>query len=249
MEPPPEHGGTHAIAARRYKQRMRPGSGVTALCLSEQHRPPLLNIETSHLERTTIQGDDTFFAPLAPQTQRAFGPSDGLHIECCELRDTGARCIEQLEHCRIAQSRGRRGIRRLEQCLDLLSRKDARQVARQLGRCDSRDRITLDNPLGSHPPIERANGRQMRRKRSGSHLLTRKLGKIATNGAHVGSESIDILALAPGSKALQSRAIGSHRVGRKSLDTCDIGDKRVDGVVQVKGYDRSPPNRSGRVAR
>lgn len=32
----------------------------------------------------------------------------------------------------------------------------------------------------------------MRRKRSGSHLLTRKLGKIATNGAHVGSESIDI---------------------------------------------------------
>jgi hypothetical protein len=42
----------------------------------------------------------------------------------------------------------------------------------------------------------------VRRKRSGSHLLTRKLGKIATNGAHVGSESINILALAPGSKAL-----------------------------------------------
>lgn len=89
----------------------------------------------------------------------------------------------------------------------------------------------------------------MRRKRSGSHLLTRKLGKIATNGAHVDSESIDILALAPGSKALQPRAICRHRVGRKSLDTCDVGDKRVDGVVQVKGYDRSPPNRSGRVAR
>jgi len=89
----------------------------------------------------------------------------------------------------------------------------------------------------------------MRRKRSGSHLPTRKLGKIATNGAHVGSESIYILALAPGSKALQPRTIGRHRVGRKPLDTCDIGDKRVDGVVQVKGYDRSPPNRSGRVAR
>ena len=59
----------------------------------------------------------------------------------------------------------------------------------------------------------------MRRKRSGSHLLTRKLGKIAANGAHVGSESIDILALAPGSKALQPRAIGRHRVGRKPLDT------------------------------
>ena len=59
----------------------------------------------------------------------------------------------------------------------------------------------------------------MRRKRSGSHLLTRKLGKIATNGAHVGSESIYILALAPGSKALQPRTIGRHRVGRKSLDT------------------------------
>ena len=106
MEPPPEHGGTHAITARRYKQRMRPGSGVTALCLSEQLRPPLLNIETRRLERATIQRDDTFFAPLAPQAQRAFGPHNGLHIECCELRDTGARGIEQLEHRRIAQSRG-----------------------------------------------------------------------------------------------------------------------------------------------
>ena len=84
---------------------------------------------------------------------------------------------------------------------------------------------------------------------TGSHLLMRKLGKIATNVAHVGSESIDILALAPGSEALQPRAIGRHRVGRKSLDACDIGDKRVDGVVQVKGYDRSPPNKSERVAK
>ena len=130
-----------------------------------------------------------------------------------------------------------------------MGRKDARQVTRQLGRCDRRGHIALDNPLGSHPAIERSDSRQVRRKRSGSHLLTRKLGKIATNGAHVGSESIDILALAPGSKALQPRAIGRHRVGRKSLDACDIGDKRVDGVVQVKGYDRSPPNKSERVAK
>ena len=89
----------------------------------------------------------------------------------------------------------------------------------------------------------------MRRKRSGSHLLTRKLGQIGANGPHVGSASVDILALAPGSEALQPRAIGSHRVGRKPLDACDIGDKRVDGVVQVKGYDRSPPNKSERVAK
>lgn len=30
---------------------------------------------------------------------------------------------------------------------------------------------------------------------------------------------------------------------------CDVGDKRVDGIVQVKGYDRSPPNKSERVAK
>ena len=107
MESTPEDGGAHAIAARGYKQRMRPGSGVTTLCLSEPFRPPLLKIEPRRLERTTIQRDDTFLAPLAPQAQRAFGPSDGLHIECRELRDTGAGCIEQLEHRRIAQSRGR----------------------------------------------------------------------------------------------------------------------------------------------
>lgn len=89
----------------------------------------------------------------------------------------------------------------------------------------------------------------MRRKRSGSHLFTRKLGKIATNGAHVGSESIDILALAPSSKALEPRGVGGYRIGGEPFDTCDIGDKRVDGIVQVKGYDLSPPNRSGRVAR
>ena len=31
--------------------------------------------------------------------------------------------------------------------------------------------------------------------------------------------------------------------------TCDVGDKRVDGIVQVKGYDRSPPNKSEREAK
>lgn len=30
---------------------------------------------------------------------------------------------------------------------------------------------------------------------------------------------------------------------------CDVGDKRVDGIVQVKGYDRSPPNKSEREAK
>ena len=89
----------------------------------------------------------------------------------------------------------------------------------------------------------------MCRKGARRHPLARKLGKIATNGADVGSENIDIFALAPGSKALQPRAIGCHRVGRQALDARDIGDKRVDGVVQVKGYDRSPPNKSERVAK
>ena len=74
MEPPPEHRGAHAIAARRYKQRMRPGSEVAALCPSEQLRPPLFNIETRHIERTTIQRNDALLASLAPQAQRALGP-------------------------------------------------------------------------------------------------------------------------------------------------------------------------------
>lgn len=89
----------------------------------------------------------------------------------------------------------------------------------------------------------------MRRKRSGSHLFARKLGKIATNGVHVGRTRIGVRTLAPSRKTFEARAIGGNRVGRQTLDTCDIGDKRVDGIVQVKSYDRSPPNRSERVAK
>ena len=89
----------------------------------------------------------------------------------------------------------------------------------------------------------------MRRKRSGSHLLVRKLGQIRADGAHVGHTCIDTHTLAPGSKAFQSRGVGRHRIGRKPLDARDIGNKRVDGIVQVKGYDRSPPNKSERVAK
>ena len=82
MEPSPEHGSTHAIATHRYQQRMGTICGIATLSLREQCRSPLLDIGAGRLERTTIQRDDTFFAPLAPQAQRAFGPSDGLHIEC-----------------------------------------------------------------------------------------------------------------------------------------------------------------------
>ena len=178
MEPSSEHSGTHAIAARRNKQRVQTGCGVAALCLGEQLRPPLLDIATSRLERPTVQRHDTLLAAFAPKANHALRPSDGFHVKRGKLRDASTRGIEQLEHRRIAQSRGRRGIRCLEQRLDLLGRKDARQVARQLGRRDRRDCIALDNPLGSHPTIQRPDGRQMRRKGARGHLATRELGQI-----------------------------------------------------------------------
>ena len=89
----------------------------------------------------------------------------------------------------------------------------------------------------------------MRRKRARRHLLARKLGQIRANGSHVGRAGVGVCTLTPSRESLQPRAIGGNRVGRQALDARDIGDKRVDGVVQVKTYDRSPPNRSERVAK
>lgn len=89
----------------------------------------------------------------------------------------------------------------------------------------------------------------MCRKRAGCHLLARELGQIRANGTHVGRTRVDARTLTPSRESLQSRAIGGNRVGRQALDTRDISDKRVDGIEKVKDYDRSPPNRSGRVAR
>ena len=89
----------------------------------------------------------------------------------------------------------------------------------------------------------------MRRKRAVCHLLARELGQIRANGTHIGSTRVGARTLAPSRKTFQARAIGGNRVGRQALDACDIGDKRVDGIVQVKSYDRSPPNRSERVAK
>ena len=88
---------------------------VAALCLCKELWPPLLNIVTGRLESAPIQGYDTLFAPLAPKSQRSLGPSNGLHVERRELRDSRAGGIKQLEHRRIAQPRRRRGIGGLEQ--------------------------------------------------------------------------------------------------------------------------------------
>ena len=79
---------------------------VASPCLRKELRPPLLYIETGRLKSTPIERHDTLLAPLTPKSQRSLGPSDGLHIERRELRDAGAGGIEQLEHRRIAQSRG-----------------------------------------------------------------------------------------------------------------------------------------------
>ncbi len=89
----------------------------------------------------------------------------------------------------------------------------------------------------------------MRRKGPSRHLATRQLGQIGANGPHVGGASVDVLAVAPRDEALEPRGVGGYRIGSESFDTCDISDKRVDGIVQVKSYDLSPPNRSERVSR
>lgn len=89
----------------------------------------------------------------------------------------------------------------------------------------------------------------MRRKGPSRHLATRQLGQIGTNGPYVGGASVDVLTFAPRGEALEPRSVGCYCIGSEPFDTCDIGDKRVDGIVQVKSYDLSPPNRSERVSR
>ena len=60
MEPSSEHSSTHAIAARRNKQRMQAGCGVAALCLGEQLRPPLLDIASG---RRAPDGTEALYVP------------------------------------------------------------------------------------------------------------------------------------------------------------------------------------------
>ena len=89
----------------------------------------------------------------------------------------------------------------------------------------------------------------MRRKRARRHLVTRQLGQIRANGPNAGGASVDAFAFAPCGETLQPRSVGSHGIGGEPFDACDIGYERVDGIVQVKCYDRSPPNKSERVAK
>lgn len=89
----------------------------------------------------------------------------------------------------------------------------------------------------------------MRRKGPSRHLTTRLLGQIGANGPHVDGASVDALAVAPRGEALEPRGVGGYRIGGESFDACNVGNERVDGIVQVKVYDLSPPNRSERVSR
>lgn len=89
----------------------------------------------------------------------------------------------------------------------------------------------------------------MCRKGPSRHLATRQLGQIGTNGPYVGGASVDVLTFAPRGEALESRGVGGYRIGGEPFDTCNVGNERVNGIVQVKGYDLSPPNRSERDSR
>lgn len=89
----------------------------------------------------------------------------------------------------------------------------------------------------------------MRRKGPSRHLATRQLGQIGTNGPYVGGASVDVLTFAPRGEALEPRGVGGYRIGSESFDACSVGNERVDGIVQVKSYDLSPPNRSERDSR
>lgn len=89
----------------------------------------------------------------------------------------------------------------------------------------------------------------MRRKGPSRHLATRQLGQIGTNGPYVGDASVDALTVAPRGEVLEPRGVGGYRIGGESFDACNVGDERVDGTIQVKDYDLSPPNRSERVSR
>ena len=71
VETPPQHGGTHAVSARRDKQRMHAVRTIDTLCLHKEMWPPLLNIAASRLESAPIEGHDTLLAPLAPKSQRS----------------------------------------------------------------------------------------------------------------------------------------------------------------------------------
>ena len=89
----------------------------------------------------------------------------------------------------------------------------------------------------------------MRRKGPSRHLATRQLGQIGANGPYVGDASVDALTVAPRGEVLEPRGVGGYRIGSEPFDACNVGDERVDGIVQVKGYDLSPPNRSERISR
>ena len=68
--------------------------------------------------------------------------------------------------------------------------------------------------------------------------------------ADISRDSDEIELASPPRFAYGERVIARSVVRNDgTYNGCDIGDKRVDGVVQVKGYDRSPPNKSERVAK
>ena len=89
----------------------------------------------------------------------------------------------------------------------------------------------------------------MRRKGPSRHLATRQLVQILAKGPFVGDASVDALAVAPRGEALEARGVGGYRIGSEPFDACNVGNERVDGIVQVKSYDLSPPNRSERDSR
>ena len=221
---------------------------VAALCLREQlsASPPQYS-DASPRARADTEGTIRSLLPLPQSRSVRSDQADGLHVERRELRDSRAGGIEQLEHRRITQPRRRRGVGGLEQRLDLPGRQHAGKIARQFGRAisprphrpqrfprqPSTDRASewqTDAPQGSEPPpgsrdssAKIASERSVRRRR----------------------ESVDALAVAPRGEALEPRGVGRYRIGSKPLDACNVGDERVDGIVQVKGYDLSPPNRVG----
>jgi hypothetical protein len=185
---------------------------------ADQLGPAAAEVGVDRARRRAADRHEPFLGALAAGAQDARLEVHVAGLEVDGLAGPQAAGVHELQQGTVAQRRGLRAARLLEQLGHLVAREHVRQAPALLGRAQVRRGIGLDDPLPAQVAMEGAQAGHLALQRGRGHrrLLTVSGGQRGDEAGEVGMRDRERVAPVQVRAVLQEvRAVGLERVARE----------------------------------
>ena len=208
--------GGHGVAARREEERPRGLGGL------REAGTRTLEVGAQTVEDLRVERHDPLLAPLSEEPDLRLGEIDVLDGEARDLRDAGARGVEELEDRSIAQTDLVGIVDSGEDIGDIAVRHRLGKRACDLGARDGGCGILRHKALMNEPAVERADGGEVAVHGLLGVARTVEVGEVGAQLAVADGRGEHALALGPGGEGCEVGAVGADRLRREPADILQI---------------------------